>query len=83
MYMYNRIDIVSGLKHQNVVQYYTSWSDSTFSREKRKLELEEVLEMDGDGSNVSLEGLGNKNKDKEKQQCPCLDIVQECCEMYL
>ncbi|KAB2631240.1 serine/threonine-protein kinase ifkC [Pyrus ussuriensis x Pyrus communis] len=77
------VDIVSGLKHQNVVQYYTSWTDLTFAGEKSQLELEEGRNMD-DGSNSSLEeGPGNTNKDKEKQQLPCLYIVQECCERTL
>ncbi|KAM1749523.1 hypothetical protein ACFX12_010375 [Malus domestica] len=76
------VAIVSGLKHQNVVQYYTSWTDLTFAGGRDQLEQEEGLRMDDDGSNSSLEeGPGNTNN-KEKQQLPCLYIVQECCERY-
>ncbi|KAM1749524.1 hypothetical protein ACFX12_010376 [Malus domestica] len=77
------VAIVSGLKHQNVVQYYTSWTDLTFAGGRDQLEQEEGLRMDDDGSNSSLEeGPWNTNN-KEKQQLPCLYIVQECCERNL
>ncbi|CAN6715133.1 unnamed protein product [Malus baccata var. baccata] len=72
------VAIVSGLKHQNVVQYYTSWTDLTFAGGRDQLEQEEGLRMDDDGSNSSLEeGPGNTNKDKEKQQLPCLNLSNE------